>query len=179
MKKTLLLLGILLMLMVPTVALAEGEQSTATPTAQATPAPTAKPRTTLTPEEKTLRAEMVTSRQALRTLQTQANALTQENKTLGAQVRAGLQTVKDGTKTPSSPERIEELLASLKQLRESLKATDGQVKEKMQAARTSIAAKDFAAAKTSIDGAITVLESRIALKQQVNTALKELAGLLG
>lgn len=179
MKKTLLLLGLLLMLMVPTIALAEGEEATATPTATATPAPTAKPRATLTPEEKALRDEMTASRQTLRTLQTQANALTQENKTLGAQVKAGLQAVKAGTKTPSSPERIEELLATLKQLRESIKATDGQVKEKMQAARTSIAARDFAAAKASIDGAITVLESRIALKQQVNTALKELVGLLG
>ena len=177
MKKTLLLLGTLLMLMVPTIALAEGEQ--ATPTATATPAPSAKPRATLTPEEKALRDEMAASRQTLRTLQTQANALTQENKTLGLQVKTGLQAVKAGTKTPSSPERIAELIASLKQIRESIKATDGQVKQQMQAAHASIVAKDFAAAKTSIDGAITVLESRIALKQQVNTALKELAGLLG
>jgi uncharacterized phage infection (PIP) family protein YhgE len=177
MKKTLLTLGLLLMLVLPTAALAEGEA--ATPTPAATPAPSARPRATLTPEEKALREEIATSRQTLKTLRTQAETLSQENKTLGQQVKTGLQAVKAGTKTPTSPERIAELLPTLKQLRDSIKATEGQVREDMQAARASIAAKDFTAAKASIDEAITVLESRIALKQQVNATLKELVGLLG
>ena len=176
MKKLLVLIGTFLLLLIPTVALAEGE--TPTP-ATSTPAPSARPRTTLTPEEKALREEIAADRQTLKTLQTQANALTQENKTLGGQVRTGLQAVKAGTKTPASPERISELLQTLKQLRESIETTQGQVRVNVQAARTSIAARDFAAAKTSLDQAISVLESRIALKQQVNAALKELAGLLG
>lgn len=180
MKKTLILLGALLLLLIPTVALAEGETATPTPTpATSTPAPSTSPRTTLTPEEKALREEAAASRQTLKTLQTQANALSQENKTLGGQVRVGLQAVKAGTKTPTSPERIAELVQMLKQLRESIKATDGQVRVNVQAARASITAKDFTAAKTSLDQAISVLESRIALKQQVNTALKELVSLLG
>jgi len=180
MKKTLVLIGALLLLLIPTIAFAEGETATPTPApATSTPAPSAQPRTTLTPEQKALRDAFTVSRQTLKTLQTQANTLSQENKTLGQQVRTGLQAVKAGTKTPTSPERIAELLQTLKQLRESIKATDGQVREHVQAARTSVAAKDFAAAKASIDEAISVLESRIALKQQVNTALKELVSLLG
>lgn len=180
MKKTMVLLGALLLLMIPTVALAEAETTIPTPApTTSTPAPKARPRTTLTPEEKTLREEVAASRQTLKTLQTQANTLTQENKTLSQQVKTGLQAVKAGTKTPTSPERIEELLQTLKGLKESIQATDGQVKENMQAERTSIATKDFAAAKTSVDKAIAILESRIALKQQVNTALKELVTLLG
>ena len=179
MKKTLVVIGALLLLMIPTVALAETEATPTPAPATSTPAPSAQPRTTLTPEQKALRDEIAASRQTLKTLQTQANTLSQENKTLGQQVKTGLQAVKAGTKTPTSPERIAELLQTLKQLRASIQATDGQVKQNVQAARTSIAAKDFAAAKTSIDQAISVLESRIALKQQVNTALKELVALLG
>jgi len=179
MKKTLVLLGALLLLTIPTVALAETEATPTPAPATSTPAPSAQPRATLTPEEKALREDIATSRQTLKTLQTQANALTQENKTLGQQVKTGLQAVKAGTKTPTSPERIAELLQTLKELRASIQATDGQVKQSMQAARTSITARDFAAAKTSIDQAISVLESRIAMKQQVNTALKELVTLLG
>jgi len=179
MKKTLVLLGALLLLMIPTVALAEAETTPTPVPATATPAPQARPRTTLTPEEKTLREELAASRQNLKTLQTQANTLSQENKTLRQQVKTGLQAVKAGTKTPTSPERIEELLQTLKGLKETKQMSEGQVKENMQAARTSIAAKDFAAAKTSIDKAITILESRIAIKQQINTALKELVTLLG
>lgn len=179
MKKTLVLIGALLLLMIPTVALAETEATPTPAPATSTPAPSAQPRTTLTPEQKALREELAASRQTLKTLQTQANTLSQENKTLGQQVKTGLQAVKAGTKTPTSPERIAELLQTLKQLRASIQATEGQVKQNVQAARTSIAAKDFAAAKTSIDQAISVLESRIALKQQVNTALKELVALLG
>jgi hypothetical protein len=179
MKKALALIGALLLLLIPTVAFAETEATPTPASATSTPAPSARPRTTLTPEQKALREEFASARQTLKTLQTQANALSQENKTLGAQVRTGLQAVKAGTKTPASPERIAELLKTLKQLRESIKATDGQVRASMQAARTSIAAKDFAAAKTSVDQAISVMESRIALKQQVNTALKELVALLG
>ena len=180
MKKTLVLIGALLLLLIPAIALAEGETATPTPApATSTPAPSASPRTTLSPEEKALREEIAADRQTLRTLQSQANALSQENKTLGGQVRTGLQAVKAGTKTPTSPERIAELLQTLKQLRESISATEGQVRSNVQAARTSIAAKDFAAAKTSLDQAVSVLESRIALKQQVNTALQELVGLLG
>jgi len=179
MKKTLALIGALLLLMIPTVALAETEATPTPAPATSTPAPSAQPRTTLTPEQKALRDEIAASRQTLKTLQTQANALSQENKTLGQQVKTGLQAVKAGTKTPTSPERIAELLQTLKQLRASIQATDGQVKQNVQAARTSVAAKDFAAAKTSIDQAISVLESRIVLKQQVNTALKELVALLG
>jgi len=180
MKKTLVLLGALLLLLIPTVALAEAETATPTPApATSTPAPSARPRTTLTPEEKALREEVSASRQTLKTLQTQANALTQENKALGLQVKTGLLAVKAGTKTPTSPERIAELTQTLKQLKDSIQATEGQVRQNMLAARTSILAKDFAAAKTSLDQAISVLESRITLKQQVNTALKELVTLLG
>lgn len=180
MKKTLVILGALLLLMIPTVALAEAEDTTPIPApVTSTPAPTARPRTTLTPEEKALREEIAADRQTLKSLRTQASTLSQENKTLGQQVKTGLQAVKAGTKTPTSPERIEVLLQTLKGLKESIQATEGQVKENTQAARTSIAAKDFAAAKTSVDQAIAVLESRIALKQQVNTALKELVTLLG
>jgi hypothetical protein len=180
MKKTLVLLGALLLFMIPTVALAEAETTpTPAPAATATSAPQARPRTTLTPEEKTLREELAASRQNLKTLQTQANTLSQENKTLRQQVKTGLQAVKAGTKTPTSPERIEELLQTLKGLKETKQTTEGQVKENMQTARASIAAKDFAAAKTSIDKAITILESRIAIKQQINTALKEQVMLLG
>ena len=179
MKKTLVVIGALLLLMIPTVALAETEATPTPAPATSTPAPSAQPRTTLTPEQKALRDEIAASRQTLKTLQTQANTLSQENKTLGQQVKTGLQAVKAGTKTPTSPERIAELLQTLKQLRASIQATEGQVKQNVQAARTSIAAKDFAAAKTSIDQAISVLESRIALKQQVNTALKELVATLG
>jgi phage shock protein A len=90
-----------------------------------------------------------------------------------------LQAVKAGTKTITSPDRVKELLQTLKQLRDSIKATEGQVRQSMQSARTSALAKDFAAAKTSVEQAISVVESRIALKQQVNTALKELVTLLG
>ena len=180
MKKTLVLFGALLLLLIPTVALAEAEDATPTPaTATSTPAPSARPKTTLTPEEKALREEIAARRQTLKTLHTQANALTRENKTLGQQVRTGLQAVKAGTKTPTSPERIAELQQTLEQLRESIKATEGQVRENVQAAHTSIAAKDFATAKTSLNQAISVLESRITLKQQVNTTLKELISLLG
>jgi flagellar hook-associated protein FlgK len=162
------------------VALAEAEEATSTPTtATSTPAPSTPPRTTLTPEEKALRGEIAAGRQTLKTLHTQANTLSQENKTLNQQVRTGLKAVKAGTKTPTSTERIAELVQTLDQLRESINATDGQVKQNMQDAHTSIAAKDFAAAKTSVDQAISVLESRIALKQKVNTALKELVTLLG
>jgi len=180
MKKTLVILGIFLLLMIPTAALAETEAATPAPAAvTATPAPSARPRTTLTPEQKALREEISASRQQLKTLQTQANTLSQENKSLGLQVKAGLQAVKAGTKTPTSPERIAELVQTLKQLRESMQTTEGQVRQNMQAARASTFAKDFAAAKTLIDQAISVLESRIALKQQVNDALKELLPLLG
>ncbi len=187
MKKTLVLISAMLLLLIPTVAFAEAEDvtptpapATATPTpAAATPVPSTRPKTTLTPEQKALREEIVTDRQSLKTLQTQANTLAQENKNLGQQVRTSLQAVKAGTKPPTSPERIAELLQTLKDLRDSIKATDGQVRENVQSARTSITAKDFAAAKTSLDQAITVLESRIALKQQVNTTLRELVSLLG
>ena len=78
-----------------------------------------------------------------------------------------------------SSDLIEELLQTLKQLRESIKATQGQVRQLMLSARASLAAKDFTAAKTAVEQSTTVLESRIALKQQVNTALKELVTLLG
>ena len=176
MKKTLALLGLLLMLMLPTVALAEGEAATPTP---ATPTTSARTKPALTPEEKALREGIAASRQTLKTLRTQANTLTQENKALGLQVKTGLKAVKDGTKTPTSPERIAELIPQLKAIRDSIKATEGQVREHMQSARASIAAKDFTAAKASIDEAIKVEESRIALKQQVNATLKELVGLLG
>ncbi|MDP3448226.1 MAG: hypothetical protein Q8S22_09240 [Eubacteriales bacterium] len=180
MKKTLVFLGALLLLMIPTVALAETEGTTPTPApATTTLAPTVRPRTMLTPEEQALRAEIAEGRQTLKTLQAQATALSQENKALGQQVKAGLQAVKTGTNTPALPERIAELLETLKQLRASMEATSGQVRQSMQASRASIAAKDFAAAKTSVNQAISVLESRIALKQQVNTALKELVALLG
>lgn len=179
MKKALALFGALLLLLIPTVAFAESEATPTPVPATSTPAPSARPRATLTPEQKALREELAAARQTLKNLQTQANALSQENKTLGAQVRAGLQAVKAGTKTPTSPERIAELLKTLKQLRESIKATDGQVRTSMQAARASIAAKDFAAAKTSVEQAISLMETRVSLKQQVNTALKELVSLLG
>ena len=180
MKKTLVLVGALMLLLIPTVALAETGDATPTPVpATTTPAPSARPRTTLTPEQKALREEIAADRQTLKTLQTQANALSQENKTLGVQVKTALQAVKAGTKTPTSPERIEQLLQTLKQQRDSIKATDGQVRSNMLAARSSIAVKDFAAAKTSLDKAISVLESRIAIKQQVNATLKELVSLLG
>ena len=180
MKKTLVLIGALLLLLIPTVALAAGETDAPTPTpVTATPAPSARPKTTLTPEQKTLREEIKTDRQTLKTLHTQANTLTQENKTLSQQVKTGLQAVKAGTKTPTSPERIAELQQTLKQLRDLIQGSNGQVKQNMQSVRASITAKDFAAAKTSLDQAISVLEARIALKQQVNTALTELIGLLG
>ena len=180
MKKTLLWIGALILLLIPTVALAEAGDATPTPVpATATPAPSARPRATMSPEEKALREEIAADRQTLKTLQTQANALSQENKTLGAQVKTALQAVKAGTKTPTSPERIVQLLQTLKQQRDSIKATDGQVRSSMLAARSSIAARDFAAAKTSLDQAISVLEARIAIKQQVNATLKELLALLG
>ena len=180
MKKTLFLLGALMLLLIPTVALAEEGDATPTPTpATATPAPSARPKATLSPEQKALREEIAADRQTLKTLQAQANALSQENKTLGVQAKTALLAVKAGTKTPTSPERIAQLLQTLKQQRESIKATDGQVRANTQAAHTSITARDFSAAKTSLDQAISVLESRIALKQQVNATLKELAILLG
>ena len=80
---------------------------------------------------------------------------------------------------PATDVAEEELLQTLKQLRESIKATQGQVRQLMLSARASLAAKDFTAAKTAVEQSTTVLESRIALKQQVNTALKELVTLLG
>ena len=180
MKKTLFLIGALMLLLIPTAALAETTDATPTPTpATATPAPSAQPKTTLSPEEKALRDEIAADRQTLKTLQTQANALSQENKTLGVQAKTALLAVKAGTKTPTSPERIAQLLQTLKQLKDSIKATDGQVRSNMLASRSSILAKDFAAAKTSLDQAISVLEARIAIKQQVNATLKELVSLLG
>ena len=169
-----------MLLLIPTAALAEAADATPTPApATATPAPSTRPRATLSPEEKTLREEIAAERQTLKTLQTQANALSQENKTLGVQVKTALQAVKAGTKTPSSPERIAQLLQTLKEQRDSIKATDGQVRSNTLAARSSIVARDFAAAKTSLDQAISVLQSRIAIKQQVNATLKELLSLLG
>ena len=94
MKKALALFGALLLLLIPTVAFAETEATPTPVPATSTPAPSAQPRTTLTPEQKALREELAAARQTLKTLQTQANALSQENKTLGAQVRTGLQAVK-------------------------------------------------------------------------------------
>jgi len=180
MKKTLFLIGALMLLLIPTAALAEAADATPTPVpATATPAPSAQPKATLSPEEKALRDEIAADRQTLKTLQTQANALSQENKTLGVQAKTALLAVKAGTKTPTSPERIAQLLQILKQQKDSIKATDGQVRSNMLASRSSILAKDFAAAKTSLDQAISVLEARIAIKQQVNATLKELVSLLG
>ncbi len=127
------------------------------------------------------KAALDTSRKLLKETQAKVKSVSEENKTLSKQVQTTLNAIKDGSKTVSSEtlEKVKELTDKVKQLRTTNEETKGQIKEIMVGARASQSDKDFAAAKAAVNNAVSIMEARLGIKQQLNSVLKELVALLG
>ena len=178
MKRILAYLCGILLLALPATALAETAQPTPTPAPVTATA--AQPKPTLSPEEKALRASLTAAKRQVTLLEKQIGLQAKANTALGKQITRALKQVKAGTKTISAEAdaRIRELGATLKTLRDTEQSTNGQAKQYLSDMRASVAKKDFTAANTAVNKAITVLQGRLKTQQDINAALKEQASLL-
>jgi hypothetical protein len=180
MKRILAYLCGILLLALPATALAETAQPTPTPAPVSATASPEQPKPTLSPEEKALRASLTAAKRQVTLLEKQIGLQAKANSALSKQISRALKQVKAGTKTISAEAeaRIRELGTTIKTLRDAEKSTNGQAKQYLSDARASVAKKDFTAANTAVNQAITVLQGRLKTQQDINTALKEQASLL-